>query len=72
MPARLAISPIARMPMMPLIARLVWFASEPAKSSVLIWFAGMSESSMRYCVHWSSRLYYAVWCGVVSNGDGAE
>jgi hypothetical protein len=49
---------IALMPVMPLIARFVWFASAPAKSSVEIWLAGMSESWMRNCVHWSSRPDY--------------
>jgi hypothetical protein len=31
-----------------LIAKLVWLASCPAKSSVLSWKVGMRESSMRY------------------------
>lgn len=43
---------------MPLMARLVWFASGPAKSSVLIWFAGIRESVIKNWVHWSRR---SVW-----------
>lgn len=41
--------------MIPLIARLVWFARDPAKSSVLIWLAGMSASVIKNWVHWSSN-----------------
>ena len=57
-PTREAIWDMALMPTIPLIARLVWFAKLPAKSSVLIWFAGIRESVIKNCVHWSRRSNY--------------
>ena len=49
---------MAFMPMIPLMAKLVWLARLPAKSSVLIWFAGIRESVIKNCVHWSRRSNY--------------
>jgi hypothetical protein len=55
------ITDMAWMPITPLMARLVWLARAPAKSSVLIWFAGMRASATRYPVHWLRRSVCRKW-----------
>jgi hypothetical protein len=45
---RLAMIAMASMPIIPLSAKLVWL---PAKLSVEIWFAGISDSAVSYCAH---------------------
>lgn len=56
-PFMAAISDMALMPMMPLIAKFVWLASGPSQSSVSDWFPGWSAFPTRYCAHLSRRLY---------------